>query len=130
MKRAIVQTLRHTGIRIEELLELTQLSIRQYRRPNGEVFALRDGPFEGGSRTRHPDVRRPLPRPRRRDSPAHAGRPHGPAGDLLRRWGEPGTEASGPTAVVVLFICVPINEPLHFFVHAPAEWDFLRARSR
>lgn len=37
---AIVQTLRHTGIRIEELLELTQLSIRQYQRPNGEVIAL------------------------------------------------------------------------------------------
>jgi site-specific recombinase XerD len=37
---AVVQTLRHTGIRIEELLELTQLSIRQYRRPNGEVIGL------------------------------------------------------------------------------------------
>lgn len=37
---AIVETLRHTGIRIEELLELTQLSIRQYRRPNGEIVAL------------------------------------------------------------------------------------------
>ncbi len=37
---AIVETLRHTGIRIEELLELTQLSIRQYRRPNGEIIAL------------------------------------------------------------------------------------------
>jgi integrase len=37
---AIVETLRHTGIRIEELCELTQLSIRQYQRPNGEVIAL------------------------------------------------------------------------------------------
>jgi site-specific recombinase XerD len=37
---AIIQTLRHTGVRIEELLELTQLSIRQYQRPNGEVIAL------------------------------------------------------------------------------------------
>lgn len=37
---AIVETLRHSGIRIEELLELSQLSIRQYRRPNGEVVAL------------------------------------------------------------------------------------------
>jgi site-specific recombinase XerD len=37
---AIVQTLRHSGVRIEELLELSQLSIRQYRRPNGEVVAL------------------------------------------------------------------------------------------
>ncbi|WP_214317579.1 tyrosine-type recombinase/integrase [Nonomuraea sediminis] len=37
---AIVETLRHTGVRIEELLELSQLSIRQYRRPNGEVVAL------------------------------------------------------------------------------------------
>jgi hypothetical protein len=37
---AIVETLRHSGIRIEELLEISQLSIRQYRRPNGEVVAL------------------------------------------------------------------------------------------
>lgn len=37
---AIVETLRHSGIRIEELAELTHLSIRQYRRPNGEVAAL------------------------------------------------------------------------------------------
>lgn len=37
---AIVETLRHSGIRIEELLELSQLSIRQYKRPNGEVVAL------------------------------------------------------------------------------------------
>jgi site-specific recombinase XerD len=37
---AIVETLRHSGIRIEELLEISQLSIRQYQRPNGEVVAL------------------------------------------------------------------------------------------
>ncbi len=37
---SIVQTLRLTGIRIEELLELTQLSIRRYQRPNGEVIGL------------------------------------------------------------------------------------------
>jgi site-specific recombinase XerC len=37
---AIVETLRHSGLRIEELTELSQLSIRQYRRPNGEVIAL------------------------------------------------------------------------------------------
>lgn len=37
---AVVETLRHTGCRIEELLELSQLSIRQYQRPNGEVIAL------------------------------------------------------------------------------------------
>src|SRR5450755_690255 len=36
----IVETLRHSGIRIEELLEISQLSIRQYQRPNGEVVAL------------------------------------------------------------------------------------------
>jgi integrase len=35
-----VETLRHSGIRVEELLELSQLSIRQYKRPNGEVVAL------------------------------------------------------------------------------------------
>jgi hypothetical protein len=32
---AAVEILRHAGIRIEELLELTHLSIRQYQRPNG-----------------------------------------------------------------------------------------------
>ncbi|MBI4942114.1 MAG: site-specific integrase [Actinobacteria bacterium] len=37
---ACVQTLRHTGARCEELLEISQLSIRQYVRPNGEVVAL------------------------------------------------------------------------------------------
>ncbi|MPZ81045.1 MAG: tyrosine-type recombinase/integrase [Actinophytocola sp.] len=37
---AAVEVLRHAGIRIEELLELTHLSIRQYQRPNGEVIAL------------------------------------------------------------------------------------------
>jgi len=37
---AAVEVLRHSGIRIEELLELTHLSVRQYQRPNGEVIAL------------------------------------------------------------------------------------------
>ncbi|WP_197540199.1 tyrosine-type recombinase/integrase [Saccharothrix espanaensis] len=37
---AIVEVLRHTGIRIEEALELTHLSVRQYQRPNGEIIAL------------------------------------------------------------------------------------------
>ncbi|MGV0109001.1 tyrosine-type recombinase/integrase [Arthrobacter sp. CP30] len=37
---ACVETMRHTGVRIEELVELTQLSIRQYQRPNGEVIGL------------------------------------------------------------------------------------------
>ncbi|MFC9534294.1 tyrosine-type recombinase/integrase [Streptomyces sp. NPDC056975] len=37
---AIVELLRHSGIRVEELTELTHLSIRQYQRPNGEVIAL------------------------------------------------------------------------------------------
>jgi hypothetical protein len=37
---ACVETLRHTGLRIEELLELSQLSIRQYERPNGELIGL------------------------------------------------------------------------------------------
>ncbi|MBY6414828.1 site-specific integrase [Rhodococcus sp. BP-252] len=37
---AIVETLRFSGIRIEELTELSQLSVRQYQRPNGEVIAL------------------------------------------------------------------------------------------
>ncbi|MET9425806.1 site-specific integrase [Streptomyces sp. NPDC006540] len=37
---AVVHTLRLSGVRIEELLELTHLSIRQYQRPNGEVIGL------------------------------------------------------------------------------------------
>ena len=37
---AIISTLRHTGLRAEELCELTHLSVRQYQRPNGEVVAL------------------------------------------------------------------------------------------
>jgi hypothetical protein len=38
---ASVGTLRHSGVRIEELCELTHLSIRQYRRANGEVIHRR-----------------------------------------------------------------------------------------
>ncbi|MGC4851838.1 tyrosine-type recombinase/integrase [Micromonospora sp. DT4] len=37
---ALVEVLRHTGCRIEEALELTQLSIRRYLRPNGETIGL------------------------------------------------------------------------------------------
>ncbi len=37
---AIVEVLRLTGMRHEELLELSHLSVRQYRRSNGEVVAL------------------------------------------------------------------------------------------
>ncbi|MGW4212672.1 tyrosine-type recombinase/integrase [Lentzea sp. NPDC004789] len=37
---ACVETLRHSGVRIEELCELTHLSIRQHQRSNGEVIAL------------------------------------------------------------------------------------------
>lgn len=37
---AVIATLRHSGIRIEELCELTHLSLRQYQRPSGEVVAL------------------------------------------------------------------------------------------
>lgn len=37
---AIIDTLRYSGIRIEELTELSHLSVRQYQRPNGEVVAL------------------------------------------------------------------------------------------
>jgi hypothetical protein len=37
---AYVEILRHTGIRVEELVELAHTSIRQYQRPNGEVIAL------------------------------------------------------------------------------------------
>jgi len=37
---ACIETLRHSGVRIEELCELTHLSVRQYQRANGEVIAL------------------------------------------------------------------------------------------
>ncbi len=37
---AAIETLRHSGIRIEELLELTHLSIRQFRKPDGEILPL------------------------------------------------------------------------------------------
>ena len=37
---AYVEVLRHTGVRVEELVELAHTSIRQYQRPNGEVIAL------------------------------------------------------------------------------------------
>lgn len=37
---AIIETLRYSGMRIEELTELSHLSVRQYQRPNGEVIAL------------------------------------------------------------------------------------------
>jgi hypothetical protein len=36
----IIEVLRRTGIRIEELLELTHLSIRQYQAPTGETVPL------------------------------------------------------------------------------------------
>ncbi|SDD54260.1 tyrosine-type recombinase/integrase [Glycomyces harbinensis] len=37
---ALIETLRLSGVRCEELVELTHLSVRNYRRPNGEVVAL------------------------------------------------------------------------------------------
>jgi site-specific recombinase XerC len=37
---AMVETLRLSGIRIEEMLELSQLSVRRYQRPNGETIGL------------------------------------------------------------------------------------------
>jgi len=37
---AVISTLRHSGVRVEELAELTHLSVRQYQRPNGEVVPL------------------------------------------------------------------------------------------
>ena len=37
---AVVETLRLAGLRREELVELTHLSVRQYQRPNGQVVAL------------------------------------------------------------------------------------------
>lgn len=40
---AIVEVLRLTGVRIEEMLKLSQLSVRRYVRPNGETIA-RPGP--------------------------------------------------------------------------------------
>jgi hypothetical protein len=37
---ATVEVLRHTGIRIEELLELTHLSLRPLRKPDGQIIPL------------------------------------------------------------------------------------------
>jgi hypothetical protein len=37
---AMVETLRLSGIGIEEMLELSQLSVRRYQRPNGETIGL------------------------------------------------------------------------------------------
>lgn len=37
---AAVEVLRHSGIRIEEMLELTHLSIRAFRKPDGQVVPL------------------------------------------------------------------------------------------
>ncbi|MFI6998304.1 tyrosine-type recombinase/integrase [Nocardia sp. NPDC050175] len=37
---AMIEVLRHTGIRIEELLELTHHSIQPYRQPNGTIVPL------------------------------------------------------------------------------------------
>ena len=40
MTWSMVEVLRHTGVRIEELLEITHLSIRQYRKPDGSILPL------------------------------------------------------------------------------------------
>jgi len=40
MTWTFIEVLRHTGIRVEEMVELTHLSIRQYRRPDGSVMPL------------------------------------------------------------------------------------------
>ncbi len=37
---AAIEVLQHSGIRIEEMLELTHLSIRPFRKPSGEVIPL------------------------------------------------------------------------------------------
>ena len=37
---AIVEVLRHTGVRIEELLELTHLSLRPFCKPDGQIIPL------------------------------------------------------------------------------------------
>lgn len=37
---ASVEVLRHSGVRIEEMLELTHLSIRPFRKPTGEIVPL------------------------------------------------------------------------------------------
>jgi integrase len=37
---ALVEVLRHTGVRIEELLELTHLSLRPFRKPDGQIIPL------------------------------------------------------------------------------------------
>ncbi|WP_433759489.1 hypothetical protein [Nocardia sp. CA-135398] len=41
---AMIEVLRHTGIRIEELLELTHHSIQPYRQPNGTIVPAAGSP--------------------------------------------------------------------------------------
>ena len=43
----VIEVLRRTGVRIEELLELTHLSLRQYQAPPGEMVMMRRMGFEG-----------------------------------------------------------------------------------
>lgn len=40
MTWTFIEVLRHTGVRVEEMIELTHLSIRQYRKPDGTVLPL------------------------------------------------------------------------------------------
>lgn len=40
MTWTFIEVLRHTGVRVEEMIELTHLSIRQYRKPDGTILPL------------------------------------------------------------------------------------------
>jgi hypothetical protein len=70
---AIVETLRLAGLRREELVELTHLSVRQYQRPNGEAGHQ---PVQERPGTRHPHVGGTVPCHRPGDPPAPAQARH------------------------------------------------------
>lgn len=81
---ASVETLRHSGVRIEELCEVSHLSIRHYQRSNGEMVALLVISPSKTDRERHPDVRRAVPRNRNHHPSAHPRRQAGPGSATLR----------------------------------------------
>ncbi len=76
---AVIETL-GLSIRIEELLEISQLSIRQYLRPNGEVVAML---VIAPSRTARERVI-PMSAELSPSSPRHARGPRDPGGGPLR----------------------------------------------
>ena len=97
---AVIEVLRHTGIRIEELLELTQLDLHEYdhRDPAvGKVLLLAHQPLQAGPRTDGRDRPR-AGRSVRRDGPTDPRRRRLRPAPRCRRWSPTTTpNASTPT---------------------------------